>query len=134
MARYGYPDLTITVDDSGDSPQDMSAYITDDSAAEIEAILEEITAAGDTDEAHAAVGLSRMAEITFGGPYDDTAITGPDVVFKGIGDTRTVKFTWGSTKTTQVEAIIKSYKRIVSKGKLTRFVAVLQPTGAVTEA
>ena len=133
MVRYGFPDLRIDVDDSGDTPQDMSQYITEDSIAEIEAILQEVTAAGDADEAHAKVGLSRMAEITFGGPYDDTASTGPDAVFKGIGDTRTVKFTWGGSKTTQVEAIIKRYRRTARKGQLTGFEAVLQPTGAVTE-
>ena len=111
----------------------MSAFITADTVAEIEAILQEVTAAGDADEAHAKVGLSRMAEISFGGPYDDTVSTGPDAVFKGIGDTRTVKYTWGGTKTTQVEAIIKRYRRVASKGTLTAFEAVLQPTGAVTE-
>ena len=133
MARYGYPNLRIDVDDGAGTPQNMSAYITADSTAEIEAILEEVTAAGAAVEAHAKVGLSRMAEISFGGPYDDTASTGPDVVFKGIGDTRTVKYTWGGTKTTSVEAIIRKYRRIAKRGALTAFEATLQPTGAVTE-
>jgi len=135
VARYGYPNLRIDVDDSSGTPQNMSAYITSDCQAEIEAVLEEVTAAGDAAEAWAKVGLSRMAAFSFAGPFDDTASTGPDAVFKGIGAvTRTVKFTWGGSKTTSVEAIIAKYKRIASQGKLTGFEATMQPTGAVTEA
>ena len=136
MARYGYPDLKIEFDNAAASLTDMSAYIMDTPPSfDREAILEEITAAGDNDEAHAPVGLSKVAPITMGGAYDDTAATGPDVIFNAIGNTttRTLTVTWGSTKTSSVECIIQNYRRIPSRGGLTKFEVVLQPTGAVTE-
>lgn len=135
MTRYGYPDLKIEFDNSSDALQDMSQYVMDTPPSfDREAILEEITAAGDNDEAHAKVGLSKVNTIELGGAFDDTAATGPDVIFNAIGDTRTLKVTWGSTKTSQVECVIKNYVRNAVRGELTKFTVTLQPTGAVTEA
>ncbi len=135
MARYGYPDLKIEFDNSSDALQDMSQYIMDAPPSfDREQILEEITAAGDNDEAHAKVGLTKVAPITMGGAYDDAASTGPDVIFNAIGDTRTLKITWGSSKTSSVECIIQNYVRTPARGELTKFEVTLQPTGAVTEA
>lgn len=135
MTRYGYPDLVINFDNSGGTPVDMSAYIMDTPPSfDREAIIEEITAAGDNDEAHAKVGLDKVNPITLGGAYDDTAVSGPDVIFNSIGDTRTLAVTWGSTKISTVECIIVNYTRIAARGELTKFTVTLQPTGDVTEA
>ena len=136
MARYGYGALKIEFDNASDALQDMSQYIMDTPPSfEREALIEEITAAGDSDEAHAAVGVSKVAPITMGGAYDDTVTTGPDVIFNAIGNTttRTLKVTWGSTKTSSVECIITNYVRTPGRGELTKFTVTLQPTGAVTE-
>ncbi len=135
MTRYGYPDLKIEFDNSSDALQDMSQYVMDTPPSfDREAILEEITAAGDADEAHAKVGLNKVNTLDLGGAFDDQASTGPDVIFNAIGDTRTLKITWGGTKMSSVECVIKNYVRNAARGELTKFVVTLQPTGAVTEA
>jgi hypothetical protein len=135
MTRYGNPDLKIEFDNSSDALQDMSQYVMDTPPSfDREAILEDITASGDSDEAHAKVGLNKVNTLDLGGAFDDTAATGPDVIFNAIGDTRTLKITWGGTKTSEVECIIKNYVRNAVRGELTKFVVTLQPTGAVTEA
>ena len=113
----------------------MAQYVMDTPPSfDREAILEEITAAGDNDEAHAKVGLNKVNTLDLGGAFDDQASTGPDVIFNSIGDTRTLKITWGSSKTSQVECIIKNYVRNAVRGELTKYTVTLQPTGAVTEA
>jgi hypothetical protein len=134
MAKYGFADLKIEVDNSGGSPIDMSTYITSINGFSIEAILEEITSAGDADERWAAVGVSRAAEIVFGGAFDDTVTTGPDAIFNALGDTREIKFTYGGSKTSTFEAIIRRYDRSPAMGELTKFEVALQPTGAIVEA
>lgn len=135
MTRYGYPDVKIEFDNSSDALQDMSQYIMDTPPSfDREALIEEITAAGDADEAHAKVGLNKVAPITMGGAFDDQATTGPDAIFNAIGDTRTLKVTWGGSKTSSVETIITNYVRNASRGELTKFTVTVQPTGAVTEA
>ncbi len=135
MTRYGYPDLKVEFDNDADALQDMSQYVMDTPPSfNREAIIEEVTPAGAADEAHAKVGLNKVNTLYLGGAFDDQASTGPDVIFNAIGDTRTLKITWGSTKTSQVECIIKNYVRNAVRGELTKFVVTLQPTGAVTEA
>ena len=135
MSRYGSKDLKIEFDSTeGGSLADMSNYITSINGVSIEAILEEGTAFGDTWLEQLFTGNKQMADITLGGFYDDTATTGPNAVFVGIGETRSLKVTWGSTKTTAVETIIKSYARNPAVKTLTKFQVVLSPTGTVTEA
>ena len=80
-----------------------------------------------------------MADVVLGGFYDDTATTGPDVVLGvlSVGPaavTRTLKVTYGASKSTSVEcSIVKMSKKLVRNG-LTRFEVTLRPTGAVTGA
>jgi len=56
------------------------------------------------------------------------------VIFNAIGATRTLKVTWGGTKTTSAEAIIVSYERIAKVKESTKYTVTLKPTGAITEA
>ena len=135
MAKYGFGDLKIEFDNASDSLVDMSAYITTINGFSIEAVMQEITAAGNADEAWAAVGVNKVSPVTLGGFYDDQATTGPDAIFNAIGNTtsRTLKFTWGGTKTSSVENVIKRYDRKPTRGELIAFEVELQPTGAVTE-
>lgn len=135
MAKYGSDDLTIEIDNSGGTLVDMTSHITEINDVEKEAALEESTPFGAAWATSLASGVKLMAEIEITGFYDDTASTGPDVVIGGgLGDTRTVAVTWGSTKKTTVEAIIAKYTRIAKVKESTKYKATLQPTGAVTEA
>ncbi len=136
MAKYGPDDLVIDFDDSGGTPVAMTAYIREISGVKVSAILTDSHSFGDTWHESLAVGVSKVDDITLKGFYDDTASTGPNVIFNAVGNTttRTLKVTWGSTKTTTVETIIISYERLGKLDDLTAFEVVLRPTGAVTEA
>ncbi len=140
MANYGSANVRIDFDDSAGTPQDMSQYITEMNEMSIEAVLEESHTFGDGWAEAAYAKFRKAGDITLGGFYNDAASTGPDAVFNDpgcvagpAGGTRTFKTTWGGTKTTSVETIIMSYKRIPVRGQLTKFQVVLRPTGAVTE-
>ena len=135
MTKYGPSDIIITIDDASTSPIVMTAFIDEQSEAMLEAILEESHTFGKAWVEHLYTGIRRMGDVTFSGFYDDTGSTGPDAIFIGVGVvTRTMKITWGGSKTTEVEAIIKSYVRSASRNGSTRFSATLTPTGTVTEA
>ena len=136
MSRYGSNAVKVEFDNSGGALTDMSAYVTEIDGFDIEAALEDTTAMGDANITQAATGFKVNNDINLGGFYDDTAATGPDAIFNAPGNTttRTLKVTWGGTKSTAVETVIKKYQRIPSTGKLTRYKVVLAPSGSVTEA
>ena len=135
MAVYGPDDIIIAFDDSGGTPQTMTQYVLEMSGVDREALLMQTNSFGDTSEEWTAVGVTKVGEITLKGIFDDTASTGPNAIFIAIGNTttRTLTITWGSTKTTAVECIIKSYRRMPRLGETTQYEVVLRPTGAVTE-
>jgi hypothetical protein len=134
VAKYGSDDTRIDVDNSGGTLQNMTAYITEVNGFGVEAVLEESTPFGVAWEESLYSGVKMVADIELTGFYDDTASTGPDVIFNALGETRTVKITWGSTKTSSVEAIIRKYERIAKVKETTKYKVTLKPTGAVTEA
>ncbi len=139
MARYNSVDFKIEFDNSSGVLQDMSVYITDAGPMEKDTKPQEITPFGAADETFDGTGVGSVKSITLKGDYDDTATTGPDAIFNDVGcknttgGTRTLKYTYGSTKTTSVETIITGYKRVPGVKKLTGLEVTLQPTGAVTE-
>ena len=140
MAKFGFDDLTVEFDNSSGALQNMSQYVDEVGGLDVEATLVESHTAGDSWAEMLFAGLKKASEVTLSGFYDDTATTGPNAIFNDIGceatasGTRTLKLTWGSTKTSSVETIIKNYRRRPAKGNLTRFEVALVPTGAVTEA
>ena len=140
MANYGPADITINYDNVGGSPVDISAHVLTINDVDVENITEEVRPFGAAWDTHLAIGVGRLPVIELGGVYDDTASTGPDALFAGrvpegpATAARTLTVTWGSTKTTGVETILLTYRRTADKNGLTRWLARLQPTGAVTEA
>lgn len=129
MAKYSSKDLELT---AGGTP--MKAHILDDLTIGVEINLEESTAFGDTWAAFLSTGVQRAAPFTVGGIYDDTATTGPNAKFNTPGTTIAIVTTWGGTKTSTFNAIVQKYERLAKIGAMTRYIATLQPTGAVTEA
>ena len=129
MAKYSSKDLELTVD-----AQSMKAYIIDDVTLGVEVVTEESTAFGDTWQAHVSTGIFRADPITVGGFYDDTAADGPDARFNTLGTTIAIIITWGGAKTSTFSTIVQRYERIGRVNQMTRYVATLLPTGAVTEA
>lgn len=134
MANYGPDDIVITVTDSGAVTRTMTPYVREINGFKISAIVQESHSFGDTWVEHLYTGIRKGDDVTMRGLYDDTATTGPNVVFIGIGDTRTVVITWGSTKTSTFSAVIVSYERLAKLDELTMYEVVLRPTGSVTEA
>ena len=133
MTKYGSPHLKITVTDSEEQEKDLTQYIDTINELNIEALLQEGHAFGDEWVKQLFTGVKRGNDLTVEGFYDDDA-TGPDAILNAIGDTRKVVITWGSTKTSTFDAVIKNYVRKPVRGELTRFSCTLAITGEVVEA
>lgn len=131
MTMYGSGSVVIELDGSdGGALADITQYIQGDVVPEIERLFEESDTFGDSWEEALLVGFRRMGNITLEGIYNTTIdgyLNGTHAV------SRTLKITYGGTKTTTVEVLIISYRRSLSRRRLHRFSATLKPTGAVTE-
>ena len=140
MANYGPADIAVNYDNAGGTPVDISAHVLTINDVDVENITEEVRPFGAAWDTHKAIGVGRMPVIELGGVFDDTAATGPDALFGGrvpetaATATRTLAITWGSTKITSVETLLLTYRRTADKSGLTKWLARLQPTGAVVEA
>ena len=135
MAKYGSAVTIVEFDNAAGALNVMTQHVDTINNVSVEAILAESHTFGDAWTEFLAVGVNRVPEVTLAGWYDDAATTGPDVIFNAPGNTttRTLKFTWGGSKTSSVETVIKSYRRIATRNELTRYEVVLQPTGTLTE-
>jgi hypothetical protein len=137
MAKYGSASITITLDDApGGSPQAVTNYVLTMGGAKIENILQPSHAFGDAWEESLATGMARVPAITFTGFLDDTATSGPHVVFQvktadraAASATRTLAIAFGGGTFT-VEGHMQSYEVLGKNGNLTEFAAVFQPSGA----
>jgi len=138
--KYGAQSMTFAVDDGpGGSAQTITGHVLTSSGHKLSSILEVATAFGVSFEAHLPVGLAKVDPITLEGFWDTTATSGPHVVFKAPDDgpqdaTRTVTIGYGDSKTFSGEAYLESFEVVPSVGALTRYRAVLQPTGTWTWA
>ena len=137
MAKRGF-DVAVfkaTTSTSTGAYHDLSQYVDTISAPEIQALLEETHAMGDAWVEHSYIGVRMAPEITFSGPYEDVAASGPVAIFGNatdVGAERNIKVEFGGGGAFKVDVIVKSFKKIPTRSALTRFEAVLQPTGAVT--
>ena len=133
--KYGSDDLVIEFDNSGGTLVNMTAHVTEINGFSVQAVLEESTPFGVAWEESLFSGVKLADDVELTGFYDDTAATGPDVIFGGgLGQTRTLQITWGAAKTSSVEAIIAQYDRNPAVKESTKYTVTLKPTGAVTEA
>lgn len=140
MANYGPADLTIEYDNAAGTLVDITAHVLSVNDVDVENITEEVRPFGASWDVHKAIGVGRMPVVEIGGVFDDTAATSPDALLANrvpegpAASTRSLKFSWGGSKTTTVETVLLAYRRSVDKNGLTRWMARLQPTGSVTEA
>lgn len=134
MAKYTAADLVIEFDNSANTLVNMSQHVQTINGLDVEAVIEEAHTFGDSWVEQLFTGLKRAADVTLGGLYDDTAATGPNAIFNALGDTRTLRVTWGGTKTSSMETLIKQFKRTPARGELTKYEVTLAITGAITEA
>ena len=134
MATDGFPDRKIEVDESGPQARDVSAYVTSINGANSETILQEITAAGDDQEAWVDVVFQRMEALTLAGPHNDAANSLFAITRDALGSTRTVLITIGGSVTISAEMIIQNNNIGFSLKAKHEYSVTLQPTGTLTIA
>jgi hypothetical protein len=135
MSMYGSPSSKVEFDVTvGGALQDVSAQVTSISDIAKKAGMTDITGFSTGFPAHTFTAFSEYDDVTMTGPYDDAATTGSAAVFDKVGETRTLKVTYGGTKTTTGETIIISFKKKVVAKLQTLFEVVVRFTGTVTEA
>lgn len=130
MATYGFPSLTINLDDEGGDLRDISAFVTHVNGWKKSQILEELTGAGDDDERWGIVGVNLVDPVVLTGPYDDAANSLYDCVMLQWVVARTLRFTFDAAQ--NVETYIESVEIKGERGKLNSVIVTLQPTGDVT--
>ena len=134
--KHGSSEITITYDDApGGTGRAVTNFILTMGAAKITAEMQASEAFGDIWAEFTPTGRKKMDAITLAGLWDDTATTGPHVVFIEVDDspaddTRTLVIVFGNSKTLTVETRLFSYAVMGKNGQLTDFEAGIQPTGA----
>ena len=138
MSKYGSPQVTITLDDSGGTPRVVTGFVLTMGALKITNNTQKGTAYGDAWEKELQTGLRKGTPIALGGIYDDTALVGTGAVMQVTdadavpGFTRTLSIVIGGGHTYLAEVIMADSAVIPKTGNLTDFAATLNPTGTVT--
>jgi cobalamin biosynthesis Co2+ chelatase CbiK len=128
------------MDDSGGTGRAITQHVRSINGIEVEDLVAQSNSFGDSYEEWTPVGVAKMSQITISGYYDDTATTGPDVVFNQTSrptpatSSRTLVVLFGASKSVTTECHIVKYTRTPVTDSLTGYEAVLQPTGTITEA
>ena len=135
MPTYGYPDLKVELDNNADALQNISAWVESINGWTLEALTEELTAAGDATDRWGSVGFTSKEEVVLEGRIDTTANSLYMLTKGAEGDTRTLKLTFdgvGATDVQTVECIISKTERKPERRTITKFIVTLRPNGAVT--
>lgn len=135
MAKFGFPLLKIELDKAvGGALEDISNFVTAINGYSIEAICEEITGAGQADDAWGYIGFIQKALVELTGPYDNTADKLVMSTMDKEGEIRTLKLTFDTgvnADTREVETIINKTDRNPARGTFHEYKLTLRPTGAV---
>lgn len=140
MSKYNSSNLIIEFDNAALALQVITPYVLRCGSLKKKGLFEESTAYGKSVVERLYAGMKDTEPIVLGGFYDDAASPAPDALFDDIGNvattgggTRTLKITWGGTKTSSVEMFIQDYEKLPDVGKLHQYNVTLLPSGAVTE-
>lgn len=136
--KYGSPSVTITYDDApAGTPRIVTGFVMELGGAKIVVATESSHAFGDAWNKHVASGMRSVPDIPVSGFFDTTATTGPHAVFRVTdadvdpnGGTRTLAVVYGDGKTFTVETLLAEYEVAGQNGNLTKFKAVIRPSGA----
>lgn len=116
---------------------DLSAYVDSVDGIPPDMGTDDVTTFGVNGRKHAATLTD--GTFTFGGPFDDTAATGPDVVLAPLQAAGTaVAFVYGPAGSAAGQrrftgsAIITQYNPVAAVGSVVRYSATAQFTGNVT--
>lgn len=130
--KHGSSEITISYDDGpGGTPRTITSFVLTMGGVKLTSNMQAGTAFGDTIEKMYPTGVSKIDQITLHGFWDDTATTGPHVVFLAPdtspqANTRTLAIVFGNAKTWTSEGYLVSYAVLGKAGALTEFEAVLQ--------
>lgn len=134
MAKHSPSEVTVTFDDApGGTPRVITPYVTTIGGLSIESITQQTNPFGVTTESHTPVGITKVADITIGGFFDDTATTGPHVVFQiaaadiapaSVGRVLAIVAATGKTFTITVHLV--KYEVGLKKDGLTEYTAVVR--------
>lgn len=136
--KHGSSEITIQFDDGpGGTLRTITNFILTMGAIRLTSNMQASHAFGDSWEESLPTGMSKVDDITLTGFHDDTATTGPHVVFiapdtSPQASTRTLTIGVGNSKSFTVECYLMSYAVLGKNGNLTEFEAVIRPTGAGT--
>jgi len=132
MAKASYKDLTISLD-YATAAKDISAYVTSINGWSIERLIEEVTAAGDSDDKWASVGITQKSEVVLTGPYDDTTYGLYDTAKDWTdGSEQTLTLAFVSGDSISVECLLSKLEINPSRGAFHAVVVTLRPTGAIS--
>ncbi len=137
--KHGSSEVTIAYDDGpGGVSRTITSYVLTMGGIKITSTMQASTAYGDTVMKQLPTGVMKIDPVTIHGLLDDTATTGPHVVFLAPDDgpqdaTRTLTIVFGNSKTWTSEGYLESYEVLGKTGNLTEFNAVaIQNSGAWT--
>jgi hypothetical protein len=138
VGKQGSKEVTITYDDSpAGTPRIITNFAMELGGAKIVVETEQSEAFGDAWREHMRTGMRSVPDIPCSGTFDTTATTGPHVVLRPLdadaepmNGTRTLVIVFGDAKTFTVETILAEYEVLGQNGNLTRFNALIRPTGA----
>lgn len=135
MAKYGGKDFALSFGGTA-----MTAHILTVNSFDVEAVTIDGKPLGSAYPKPTPTGDLAYSDVEVEGLYDDTAVSGPDAVFRAAMPTGPASassaliLTWGGTKTSTGQAFCTKFTRQASKNEITRFRATLKWTGQVTEA
>jgi hypothetical protein len=130
--KHGSSEITIAYDDApGGTLRTITSFVLQLGAVKITSDMQPNTPFGATVEGMLPTGVSKIDQITIHGYWDDTAVSGPHVVFltpdtSPQAATRTLQIVFGNARTWSSEGFLVSYAVLGKAGNLTEFEAVLQ--------
>ena len=138
VGKQGSKEVVITYDDSpAGTARVITGFVMELGGAKIVVETVESDAFGDAWREHTRTGMRNCPDIPVGGFFDTTTVTGPHVTLRpGDSDadpsagTRTLVLVFGDSKTFTVETLLVEYEVLGQNGALTKFAALIRPTGA----
>ena len=134
--RHGSAEVTFSIDDPTNNPRAMAAYLDVIGEQKIASTMDAVLMFGAAWEGACPTGVRKYEPFDVEGFFDDTATSGPHVVFQPDydpqGAPRDIVVVFGNSKTLTGTCFVTGYSVGPKAGKLTRFKASIQPTSTAT--
>lgn len=138
VGKQGSKDVTATYDDvPAGTPRAVGSLCLTMGGAKIVVETESSDTFGDTWREHLRTGMRNSPDIEMTGHFDTTPTTGPHAILRVVdadadpnAGTRSLVIVFGDSKTFTVETLLVEYEVVGQKGQLTKFKALIRPTGA----